>query len=254
MSEPVNSYRRYSPRPADQATGRPNFSESAQQKGSIVPPNETTHRQRGRPQKAVLSAERIVDAAIHIVSTTGGEHLTMGRLAHELDVATSSLYNHAPSKRHVLIQVQDRINRQIDCSGFDSGPWDEALERWAWSYRNVYAQHTPLIPTMAVLPVADAPYTLQMYEKVAEGLANAGWDHRRIIKIIVGIESLVFGAAFDAEAPANLFHPGDLTHLAPVFSEIIQHRPEDARQAADEAFDWALTGMLSGFRTHLTAQ
>ncbi|GGG47593.1 TetR family transcriptional regulator [Kocuria dechangensis] len=216
-------------------------------------PARTAPRRRGRPTQPVLSPERITDAAIKIVTTRGYPHLTMTELARELKVSASALYNHAPSKREVLIRVQDRINRGIDCSGFGTLPWDEALERWARSYRNCYAQHTAMIPIMAVLPVANSPHTLQMYETVARGLADAGFEQAWIVNTIVAVESLVFGAAYDATAPADIFDPGDLAELAPVFSEAVRARPAEARAAADAAFDVALTAMLDGFRARLAA-
>lgn len=218
-------------------------------------PAGTTPRRRGRPSKPVLSEERITKAAIKIVATRGYQHLTMTELARELKVSTSALYNHTPSKRDVLIRVQDAINQGIDRSAFGDLPWDQALERWARSYRDCYAQHTAMIPIMAVLPVADSPHTLQMYETVASGLADAGWERAGIADVIVSIESLVFGAAYDATAPADIFDPGERSDLAPVFADAVRARPADATAAADESFEVALTAMLDGFRLRLaTAQ
>lgn len=210
-------------------------------------------RRRGRPRQPVLSEDRITSAAIKIVTGRGYQHLTMTELARELKVSTSALYNHTPSKRDVLIRVQDRINQGIDRSAFGALPWDEALERWARSYRDCYAQHTAMIPIMAVLPVADSPHTLEMYEAVARGLANAGWERGSIADVIVSVESLVFGAAYDATAPADIFDPGERSDLAPVFADAVQARPADAEAAAEESFDVALRAMLDGLRLRLAA-
>lgn len=217
-------------------------------------PAGNSSRRRGRPTEPVLSAQRITDAAIRIVLSRGYRHLTMTELARELKVSTSALYNHTPSKRTVLIWVQDRINQRIDCTGFDTLPWDEALERWAHSYRAIYAQHTAMIPVMAVQPVADSPYTLQMYETVARGLDRAGWDRGDIVDVIVAVESLVFGAAYDATAPPDIFDPGDRADLAPVFADAVRARPHPIDTAADQAFDVALSALLHGFRARLGRQ
>lgn len=210
-------------------------------------------RRRGRPSQPVLSEDRITSAAIKIVAGRGYRHLTMTELARELKVSTSALYNHTPSKRDVLIRVQDRINQGIDRSAFGALPWDEALEHWARSYRDCYAQHTAMIPIMAVLPVADSPHTLEMYEAVARGLADAGWERGSIVDVIVSIESLVFGAAYDATAPADIFDPGERSDLAPVFADAVRARPADAAAAAEESFDVALRAMLDGLRLRLAA-
>lgn len=216
-------------------------------------PDSSPPRRSGRPRRPVLSEERITDAAIKIVATRGYRRLTMTELARELKVSASALYNHAPSKREVLIRVQDRINQGIDRSAFGDLTWDRALDHWARSYRDCCAQHTAMIPIMAVVPVADSPHTLQMYETVARGLADGGWQSSGITDVIASIEALVFGAAYGATAPADIFDPGDRADLAPVFAEAVRARPAEAMAAAESAFDAALTAMLDDFRLRLAA-
>ncbi len=205
-------------------------------------------RSRGRPSSPILSRERVAQDAIRIVVDRGYQHLTMASLARELGVSASALYNHVSSKRDVLVLVQDRINEQIDCSSFATKSWDQALRDWAHSYRLCFAQHTELIPLMAVLPVADSPQTLRMYERVARGLSEAGIVGADAVDIIVGIEALVFGAAYDASAPTDIFDPGDLQDLAPTFTRFVAQRPRDPRAAADRAFELALDALIGGLR------
>lgn len=214
-------------------------------------PETPARRRRGRPASPVLTTEAITEAAIQVISSQGYERLTMTTLADQLGVSASAVYNHASSKREVLIWVQDRLNRDIDASGFDDGPWDEALARWAHSYRGRFIENTAMIPIMAVLPVANSPHTLQMYERVISGLTRAGIEDDLALEMIVAVETLAFGAAYDATAPADLFDPGDLAEVAPIFSGAASRRPADPRQAADHAFETALEALLAGFRARL---
>ncbi|MCT2249006.1 TetR/AcrR family transcriptional regulator C-terminal domain-containing protein [Kocuria rhizophila] len=186
----------------------------------------------------------------------------MSALAAQLGVSASALYNHVGSKRDIMILVQDRVNTEIDCNAFETEPWDVALDCWARSYRNVYARNIPLIPVMSVLPVADSPHTLVMYEKVSAGLVRGGWPESRVVNAVVAVESLVFGSAYDATAPENIFHPGQLSETAPVFSAAVAQRdltvisPDGRRSAgsgADAAFDVALRSLIAGFRQELEA-
>ncbi|WP_017586772.1 TetR/AcrR family transcriptional regulator [Nocardiopsis ganjiahuensis] len=209
-------------------------------------------RGRGRPSSPVLSRERVSQAAIRIVTVQGYRHLTMASLARELGVAASALYNHVSSKRDVLVLIQDRINEQIDCSAFGTEPWDRALRQWAGSYRQCFMEHTALIPVMAVLPVADSPQTLRMYERVTLALRDAGIVGADAVDIIVGIEALVFGAAYDASAPTDIFEPGGLEDLAPTFTRFAAQRAADPRAAADRAFELALDALISGLRQRYT--
>lgn len=231
---------------------------------------ESPTRRRGRPLNAVLTQRKITSAAVSLIQAEGYRGLTMSALARQLGVSASALYNHVGSKRDLMILVQDRVNQEIDCSAFESETWDVALDRWARSYRDVYARNIPLIPVMSVLPVANSPHTLQMYEKVAAGLLRAGWPQSWIINTVVAVESLVFGSAYDAIAPDNIFDPGELHEMAPVFSAAVAHRellmdsartdhgtetPEvpTAPSPADVAFDVGLRSLLAGFRSQLEA-
>lgn len=212
-----------------------------------------TARRRGRPTSAVLSPKRITSAATRIIHTRGVKALTMSALAADLGVSVSALYNHTPSKHHVLLGVQDGLNAEIDCSGFGRLPWDQALTRWARSYRDVYARNVDLIPVMAVLPVADAPHTLRMYESVAGALVEAGFAQSQVVNMIVAVESLLFGSAYDATAPGGLFNSGELAALAPTFTDAVAARTADPAEGANQAFDLALTALLTGFRALLPA-
>lgn len=211
-------------------------------------------RGRGRPAAPVLSRERIAEAAIGLVEEKDYRHLTMSSLSKRLGVSTSALYNHVASKRDVMMLIQDRLNAEIDCSGFDAAPWDEALRIWARSYRRCYIRHTALIPIMAVLPVADSPETLQMYERVAHGLEQAGLDGAAVVDVIVGVEALVFGAAYDASAPADIFDPGSLAELAPTFTRLAAARAEEPGDSAERAFERALEALIRGLDDQLSAE
>nr|WP_202423393.1 TetR/AcrR family transcriptional regulator C-terminal domain-containing protein [Nocardiopsis alba] len=200
-----------------------------------------------------MSRERVTLAAIRIVTEQGYRHLTMAALARELGVAASALYNHVSSKRDVLILLQERVNERIDDSAFGAEPWDRALRQWAHSYRRCFMEHTALIPVMAVLPVADSPRTLRMYERVTRALNDAGIVGADAVDIIVGVEALVFGAAYDASAPAGIFDPGDLEDLAPTFTRFAAQRSADPRAAADRAFELALDALIDGLRRKYAA-
>ncbi len=221
-------------------------------RGADVSDRVGTTRGRGRPHARVLTRDRITDSAMSRVSTHDYRSLTMSALAKDLGVSASALYNHVSSKRDVLILIQERLNAQIDCSGFGMEAWDLALKRWAHSYRERFIHHTALIPTVAVLPVADSPETLRMYETVASGLQGAGFAEADVVDIIVGVESLIFGAAYDASSPADIFDPGADAEAAPTFARLASSRSGDARAAAGRAFSLTLDALVEGLRGRLS--
>lgn len=202
-------------------------------------------RRAGRPSHRILSRTIITVAAMQLIGDNGYAGLTMAALARRLEVAPSALYNHADSKRDVLRWVQDHVITMVDVGAFGAQPWADALRRWAWSYRDVFARHTPLIPVIAVLPAAGAPATVKMYETVAESFRDAGWAEARIVPAITAIESFIFGSAFYTAAAADIFDPGERAKSEPVFRSAVR-AGESGTEAADTAFGLGLDAMIAG--------
>ena len=209
--------------------------------------DEPRRRSAGRPVNRVLSQKRIIAAALEVISCGGYGGLTMSALARRLEVAPSALYNHVESKQEVLRWLQDYVMSSVDISGFTDLPWDEALRGWARSYRDVFARHTPLIPVIAVLQVSGAPRTLAMYEAVTEGMVRAGWPNAQIVPAIVALESFIYGSAYDAGAPSDIFDTGSLAAESPYFTAAVrQQSGRTEGRAADTAFEAGLDALVTG--------
>lgn len=212
-------------------------------------------RRAGRPPQALLSSARITKAALKLISDNGYKGLTMAALAKSLNVAPSALYNHVRSKQDVLLLVEDHLMGKVDVSAFGSLPWEHAVKIWAHSYRDVFASHLPLIPVIALLPVTNAPATITMYEAVTQGFLAAGWPSESIIDAVVALESFIYGSAYDANAPADIFDAGDLAPEAPNFSAAVARRHNaDGHTDADAAFTLGLGAMVAGLAASLAAE
>lgn len=211
-------------------------------------PSATSRRRAGRPTAAVLDQDGITTAALKLISSKGYDGLTMAALARTLGVAPSALYNHVSSKDDVLVLLEDHLAAMVDVSAFGIEPWEEAVRKWAWSYRDVFSEHTPLIPIIAVLPVANAPKTLSMYEAVTAGFRDAGFPEEKIISAIVAIEAFVFGAAYDVTAPEDIFDAGTLADQVPNFTAAVDRLAlEQHERPTDIAFSLGLEALITGF-------
>ncbi len=211
-------------------------------------PSATSRRRAGRPTAAVLDQDGITTAALKLISSKGYDGLTMAALARTLGVAPSALYNHVSSKDDVLVLLEDHLAAMVDVSAFGIEPWEEAVRKWAWSYRDVFSEHTPLIPIIAVLPVANAPKTLAMYEAVTAGFRDAGFPEEKIISAIVAIEAFVFGAAYDVTAPGDIFDAGTLADQVPNFTAAVDRLAlEQHARPTDIAFSLGLEALITGF-------
>lgn len=210
---------------------------------------QPARRGAGRPATRVLTPEKIIDAALAVIRAKGYDGLTMSALARRLSVAPSALYNHVDSKAEVLQWIQDYVMSGVDTSCFRDLPWADAVRVWARSYRDVFARHTPLIPVIAVLQVSGAPRTLSMYEAVTEGFLRAGWPRERIVPAIVVLESFIYGSAYDAVAPEDIFDTGALAPESPLFTAAVEEQLGRVEgRAADTAFEIGLEALIAGLQ------
>lgn len=209
-------------------------------------PPPTRRRRAGRPSSGVLDRRRIAQAALDIVSAYGYDRLTMSAVARRLGVSPSALYNHVSSKTELLQWIQELVMDGVDHSLFATHPLDEALVRWAQTYRDVFAEHAPLVPLIAVMPVASSRRLLEMYEAVTGGFVRAGWSREAIVPAIVALESFVFGSALDATAPADIFDAGEHAGTLPQFEDAVQAQRATGERTADVAFAAGLRAMVAG--------
>ncbi|KAB1644831.1 TetR/AcrR family transcriptional regulator [Gulosibacter chungangensis] len=209
-----------------------------------------TKRSAGRPREAVLTRQKITDAAIKLLRTGSLKALTVSALAERLGVAPSAIYNHADSRATILSWVQESIAQQLDASGFGTEPWRAATERWAWSYYRLLREHPWFVEITATVPLRDAEVSARMYERVAYGLRAEGWRVRDVLHTISALESFIFGAAFDAAAPSDIYATGVHAQAAPILTAIVRAHDEVVANSelntGEITFDLGLQAMLDG--------
>lgn len=228
----------------------------------------TRSRSKGRPTKTLVTREKIADAALTIVGAEGYEKLTMSRIAREIGVGTSALYNHVSGKEELITLVEDAVMEQVDCGPLyaalgvapTSTPY-KALSAWATSYRDVCARHTPLVQFIAVTPISGAPRTMEMYELVVQVFKKAGLSDERIMPRIVALESFIYGSAYDVHAPEEIFdippeNALEAPHLVRAREAFRPHsngaeagNTADRNPYADESFRLGLEALLADITT-----
>jgi AcrR family transcriptional regulator len=152
-----------------------------------------------RPKQALLTRQRIIDAAAELVDEEGLEALSMRRLATELGVQGPSLYNHFATKADIVDAVAEAVIAQVDVSAFGRYPWPEALRHWALSYHAVLAAHPNIVPVLAHGP-GRRPYALAMADTVYGALIDAGFSPARATHIGALMRYLVTGSALGSFA------------------------------------------------------
>lgn len=217
-------------------------------------------KERGRPTEVLVSREKLGAAALALTSEQGYQALTMAAVARRLDVAPSALYNHISGKEELLYLLQDSVMQLVDVAPLKGviaagSGYRGALEKWARSYRDVFANHTPLIPVIAVQPIGASPRTQEMYEVVAQALTDAGSPPERVMARIIALESFIYGSAWDAHAPADLFDPAEISTEHSALRQAAEAMrgdttakkgQHDANPYADQPFTAGLKNLLDG--------
>jgi AcrR family transcriptional regulator len=123
----------------------------------------------------MLTAGKILDAALALVDEGGVENLTMRRLAERLDVSATAIYHYFDGRDALLQALMDRVCAQIVSTAPASGSWDERL-RGMLTAMVEYALAHPRAATWAIIAYARRPPMLRLHEAILMVLADAGFS------------------------------------------------------------------------------
>ncbi|MET7641590.1 TetR/AcrR family transcriptional regulator C-terminal domain-containing protein [Streptomyces sp. NPDC005438] len=198
-----------------------------------------------RPRKPLLSRERIVATALRLVDADGLQAVSTRRLAAELGVSGPSLYNHFRTKDEILDAVADQVCSRVDLTMFEDGtPWDEALTRWARSYRAALRAHPHIVPFLAQGP-GRRPSQLRMADAVFGAMTRAGWSRAQATHIGALMRYFVAGSALGSFARGFV---DDASLYEDSYPHLTQaHLLADQRDRVDEgAFETGLAALVRG--------
>ena len=131
----------------------------------------------GRPARAPLSREAIVDAALRVVDREGSSGLSMRRVAEELGTGPASLYWHVPSKDALIDLVIDRVAAEVPIPEPDPEHWQEQLRTWLLEARAVFDRH-PGVAALTLGRIPTGPNVVRWAEWTLAILRGAGIPDR----------------------------------------------------------------------------
>jgi AcrR family transcriptional regulator len=195
----------------------------------------------GRPRTPLLSTDRIAEAALNLVQTTGG--FTVTGVAQKLKVQPSSLYNHVSGRDDVVELLRERAMSDVQLPPDDpQRPWQDVVADILRSYRRSFARYPELIPLLTAYAV-NSPHAFRMYNALAVTLQRAGFDAADILRMITLMDCFVLGSALDVAAPDQPWHSG--AEVGPeLAAALASGAPKPQR--ADDAFEFGLAVLLRG--------
>lgn len=108
-----------------------------------------------RANRAPLTRQRILDAALAVIDRDGLDGLNMRKLGAEVGVEAMSLYNHVGGKEDVLDGVVALLWHEVESRMNRDGSWQQQARALAGAIRDTAHAHPhgyPLVLTRGVLP------------------------------------------------------------------------------------------------------
>ena len=127
----------------------------------------------------MLSTGRIAEAALELVTATGG--FTIPALARKLQVRPSSLYNHVAGRDDIVELLRERAMSEVQLPADDpERDWRDVVAEILRSYRRSYARYPRLIPLLTAHAV-NSPHALDDVQRAGRdavaGRASARRTH-----------------------------------------------------------------------------
>jgi AcrR family transcriptional regulator len=203
---------------------------------------------RNAPERAPLSRERVLLAALALLDREGLEALSMRRLGVELGVEAMSLYRYVPSKAALLDGVHETILAEMPAPRRHKD-WIESLRGMARAFRRVLLAHPRATPIFATRP-AVTHASLRHVEAALALLRDAGLGARDsvsafqvLVTFIVGHVLAEVGPSVSGEAAEPKYDSlseNEFPHLTAVLADLGDH---DAAAEFEVGLDLFLTGL-----------
>ncbi|MFB7373056.1 TetR/AcrR family transcriptional regulator C-terminal domain-containing protein [Streptomyces sp. NPDC056222] len=207
--------------------------------------------QRAPGQRAGLTRQAVLEAALRLVDQEGLKALSMRRLGAELGVEAMTLYHHVPNKTALLDGMIEQVVAEAVPPAFGADTWREDLSTYAHALVAALDKHPHAVPLLLSRP-AMTPRNLRTLEAVVEMLHGAGFALPRTLDILYSLTSFVVGHA--AAQVGRVDGAGSLASLDPEAYPLLVAAARDAGEdAAAARFDFALDALLAGFERELAA-
>jgi AcrR family transcriptional regulator len=227
-------------------------------------------------QRAPLSREEIVDAAVAIADAEGADALSMRRIAQVLRAGTMSLYWHVSGKEHLLDLMRDMLMAEVVVPE-PSGDWRQDLRAFAFSSRAMMRRHLWLMDFIGGRPPL-GPATMLTMESVLATMEAMPLDIESKLRVLAAVTTYVNGAVL-GEAQEIRAHQAeqqaaadvdlgamvqerrawrdrlDATGLFPRFVAFLDAGIDpDAPETMDPRFEFGLDCLLDGIAARLPSR
>ena len=215
--------------------------------------------------RAPLSRDEIVAAAIRLIDEGGLEAFSMRRLGTELDAGATSLYWHVRNKDELVDLVVDviigEVHADYEAHVAPDADWREQLAEVARALRRVMLRHRHIAPLLGERPTI-GPNALDAAEHVMGILRGAGFDARGASLASGALINFASGfAIFEARSPGGSGDAPETVELARSVMAYFASLPADrypnmlaaarVRITEEQQFAYGLACLIDGIARDL---
>ncbi|WP_370614369.1 TetR/AcrR family transcriptional regulator C-terminal domain-containing protein [Mumia qirimensis] len=197
---------------------------------------------RRQGERAGITAERVLDAAVSLADRDGVERLSMRRLAAEVGVEAMTIYHYVPSKQALLDGIVERVVLEAVRVPPDADTWQTTLRTYAYDLRASLLAHPSVIPLLATRPAVTVG-TATVVEGILQSLVRAGLDAVDGLRLVHATTALVLGQlATQADGPRSSTDLAVDAEQFPLLSEAVAGGAVDP----EARFAFALDALIAG--------
>lgn len=201
--------------------------------------------QRERGQRAGLTREAILAAALDLADREGLKALSMRRLGAALGVEAMALYHHVAGKEALLDGLVEHVFAQTSARPSSGRDWREWAREYAAELLATLTAHPNVLPLVVSRP-AQTPRNHEAVEHAIAELERSGFDPGLALDVVYALNGLVVGHAVIAAAEPHAAAPEPIDAAAyPRFAAASRSDRSASR------FAFALGAMLDGFAAAL---
>lgn len=160
--------------------------------GALPEPPWRSGTRAAAPQRAPLTRDAIVDAAIAVLDRTGLANLSMRLVGEELGTGSASIYWHVRNKGELLQLIVERVMEDVRLPEPDPARWEEQLRELATLMRAAMNGHRD-IARISMGRVPFGPTTIRFIEWLFQLLGPAGIPDK-VISYVGDVFALYIGA------------------------------------------------------------
>jgi AcrR family transcriptional regulator len=195
-----------------------------------------------------LTRDRIVDTAISLADHEGFEAVTLRRIAAELGVHVTSLYNHLPTREAVTDSIVERLIDEAKLPLVPVG-WEEWVRRFFTAIGTVAMTHPGAFTALQRRPV-QGEHAAASFEVALAAFAKAGFGPEDAYNAVKATSLLALTVGLErGMAVQGLVPETAVDELPPDAFPQIRRVVEEADP--ETAWSFSLETLVSGLRAQL---